>query len=230
MDPGARQQLNMNDQQFNRLNQSYQNAWTFYNQRVNELRTNRNLTPQQRAQQARQLQAQFNQQFGQSVDSVFTDPRLRQRFNQLDFQFRPFAAFNDATVSRQLQLTPQQQRQLRQLGSRWREQMQRLRRAGSNAASDPQAANEQFAAMQLQYQQQLQQVLTPQQWQTWTQLTGEPYQFPQDAFFPDGNRVNVVQRPVPPEGTWVPYGQTNAPQEPAAVPENQPEPQNNTVR
>ena len=63
-------------------------------------------------------------------------------------------------------------------------------------ASDPQAANEQFAAMQAQYQQQMQQVMTPQQWQAWTQMTGEPYSFPQTAFFPqdDGN-VSVAQRP-----------------------------------
>jgi hypothetical protein len=196
MDPGARRELNMNDQQFNQLSQAHQQALLQFNQRAEQLRANQNLTPQQRAAQIQLLQAQFNQQFGQTVDTTFTDPRLRTRFNQLDWQFRPFAAFNDATVNRQLQLSPQQQRDLRQLGTRWREQMQRLRRAGRNAASDPQAANEQFAAMQLQFQQQMQQVMTPQQWQAWTQMTGEPFTFPPAAFIPEDNRIGVAQRPV----------------------------------
>lgn len=195
MDPGARRQLNMNDQQFNRLNQAHQQALLQFNQSAQQLRANQNLTPQQRAAQLQQLQANFNQQFGQTVDTTFTDPQLRTRFNQLNWQFRPFAAFNDATVNRQLQLTPQQQRDLRQLGSQWREQMQRLRRAGRNAASDPQAANEQFAAMQLQFQQQMQQIMTPQQLQAWTQMTGEPFNFPRTAFFPQGNNARVALQP-----------------------------------
>jgi hypothetical protein len=229
MDQSARQHLNMNEQQFNQLNQAHQQGFMEFNEALNQVNSNPNLTPQQRAAQLRQLRAQFNQQFGQTVDTVFTDPRLRQRFTQLDWQFRPFAAFNDATVSRQLQLTPQQQRQLRQLGFQWREQMQRLRRAGSNAASDPQAANEQFAAMQAQFQQQMQQVMTPQQRQTWAQITGEPFSFPQNSFFQDDDdNIGVAQRPVAPTGTpsnqFVPK---SVPQQPVE-PNNRP--QNNTVR
>jgi hypothetical protein len=143
-----------------------------------------------------QLQAQFNQQFGQTVDTTFTDPRLRTRFDQLNRQFQPFAALNDATVSQQLQITPQQQRQIRMLGSRWRQQMQRLRRAGSSAANDPTRADQQFAAMQLQYQQQMQQILTPEQLQAWNQMIGPQHNFPQTAFFPpdDNNDVRVAER------------------------------------
>lgn len=228
-DPGARRELNMNDQQFNQLNQARQNALMRFDQAANQLAANPNLTPQQRAQQLQRLRAQFNRQFGRVVDTTFTDPRLRQRFNQLDWQFRPFAAFNDATVNQQLQLTPDQQRELRRLSSQWRQQMQRLRRTGRNAASDPQAANEQFAAMQLQFQQQMQQIMTPQQWQTWTQLTGPQFNFPQTAFFPqEDDNVSVAQRPVVPEGrpsnVFVPK---NVPQQPV-VPQGTP--QQNTTR
>jgi hypothetical protein len=168
-----------------------------FDQAVNQLNSNPNLTPQQRALQMQRLQAAFNQQFGQTVDTTFTDPRLRQRFNQLDWQFRPFSAFNDATVNRQLQLTPQQQRQLRMLGSRWRQEMQRLRRAGSNAAGNPALANEQFAAMQAQFQQHIQQVMTPQQRQAWAQLTGEQFVFPRTAFIPENRNVRVTERQEP---------------------------------
>jgi hypothetical protein len=225
-DEGARRELNMNDQQFNQLNQAHQQAFMQFNQAANQLNANPNLTPQQRAMQMQRLRATFNQQFGQTLDTTFTDPRFRQRFNQLDWQFRPFAAFNDATVNGQLQLTPQQQRQMRQLSVRWRQQMQRLRRAGSNAASDPALANEQFAAMQLQFQQQMQQVMTPQQWQTWNQLTGPQFNFPPTAFQQDDD-ISVAQRPVVPEGTPGQFAPRNVPQQPV-----QPEgtPQQNTVR
>jgi hypothetical protein len=201
VDPSARRELNMNEQQFTQLNQAHQQAFTRFNQAANQLNANPNLTPQQRALQMQRLRAQFNQTFGQTVDTTFTDPRFRQRFTQLDRQFRPFAAFNDATVNQQLQLTPQQQRQLRLLGSRWRQQMQRLRRVGNNAASDPALANEQFAAMQLQFQQQMQQIMTPEQWQAWNQLTGPQFNFPQTAFVTDEDGVSVAQRPIVPEGT-----------------------------
>lgn len=222
MDPGARRELNMNDEQFNQLNQARRDALMQLDRAANQLNSNPNLTPQQRAQQLQQLRARFNRQFGRTVDTTFTDPRLRQRFNQLDWQFRPFAALNDATVNQQLQLTPQQQRQLRQLEVRWRQQMQRLRRAGSNAANDPNRANQQFAAMQAQFQQQMQQVLTPQQWQSWTQLTGEPFNFPQTAFFPQDDGISVAQRPLVPEGTPGQFAPRNVPQQPL-VPEGTPQ-------
>jgi hypothetical protein len=71
--------------------------------------------------------------------------------------------------------------------------------------------------------------MTPQQWQTWTQITGEPFSFPQTAFFPhEDDDVSVAQRPVVPTGTpsnqFVPK---SVPQDPV-VPNNRP--QNNTVR
>ncbi len=46
--------------------------------------------------------------------------------------------------------------------------------------------------MQAQFQQQMQQVMTPQQWQAWTQMTGEPFNFPPTAFFPHDNNVRVA--------------------------------------
>ena len=108
-DQSARQQLNMNDPQFNQLNGSYQ-AWNRYHQGARNL--GNNLNEQQRMQQMQQLRSQFNQQFGQSLDSTFTDPQARQRYNQLNNQFYGFNTFNDPAVSQRLNITPQQRRQL----------------------------------------------------------------------------------------------------------------------
>ena len=120
----------MNEQQFNQLNRSYQDAWNQYNQGANNLGNNPN--EQQRMQQMQQLEAQFNQQLGQNLDTTFTDPQVRQRYNQLNNQFYGHNTFNNPQVRRQLDITPEQQRQLRRMSTAWNREMQRLQRAGND--------------------------------------------------------------------------------------------------
>jgi hypothetical protein len=172
--PDVRQQLNLNEQQFNALNQAHEQARMRFEQGVNNL--NPNLTEQQRMQQMLQLQNQFNQQFNPFVDTTFTDPRLRGRFNQLNLQSQGFNAFNNPMVRQQLNLTPEQQRQIRRLNAEWRLQLQRMRRAGNE--NNAQLTQQQFLEMQQQFQNQLNTLLTPQQQQSWTQLTGQPVAMP----------------------------------------------------
>ena len=177
-DQGARQQLNMNDQQFIQLNRSYQDAWNRYNQGTTNL--GNNLNEQQRMRQIQQMEAQFNQQFGQTLDTTFTDPRHRQRFNQLNNQFYGYNTLNDPAVRQQLNITPQQQRQLRRMSAAWQQQMQRLQRAGND---NPELTQKQFAALQQRNMQQINSVLTPEQQQNWSQLTGQPHNFPAGVYF-----------------------------------------------
>jgi hypothetical protein len=185
--PGARQQLNLDDNRFNTLNRAYQQAWNRYNQGVTGLDSN--LTEQQRTQQMMQLQNQFNQSFNPALDTTFTDPRLRTRYNQLNWQFQGFGAFNDPQVRQQLDLTPQQQRQFRRLDAEWRRQMQQLRRAGND--NNPQLTDQQYQQMLQQYQQQLSTLLTPEQQQNWSQLIGQPFPIPADWNF-----VNLPNNPA----------------------------------
>jgi hypothetical protein len=198
-DPNARQQLNLNDNQFNALNRAHQDAFGRFNQGATGL--GNNLTEQQRMQQMQQLEARFNQEFGQSIDSTFTDPRMRNRFNQLSTQFRGASAFNDPTVRQQLNLTPAQQRQVRRLEAAWRQRLQQLRRAGND---NPQLTQEQFNELQMQNMQQLNAVLTPQQQQIWAQLTGEPVNFAPQTFFGQPTNAGL------PTAQQVPGSQGNA--------------------
>jgi hypothetical protein len=172
--PGARQQLGLDDNRFNTLNRAYQQSWNRYNQGVSGL--DRNLTEQQRAQQMMQFQNQFNQDFNRTLDTTFTDPRVRTRYNQLNWQFQGFDAFNDPRVRQQLDITPQQQRQFRQVNAEWRRQLQRLRRARND--QNARLTDEQMAQLRQQYQQQLQTMLTPEQQQQWTGMIGQ--EFPVD--------------------------------------------------
>jgi hypothetical protein len=213
-DPNVRRQLNLNDNQFNTLNRSYLDAWNNFNRGMTGL--NDNLTQQQRAQQMMALQNRFNQDFTGTIDTTFADPQLRNRFNQLNFQFRGAAAFNDPMIRQQLNLTPQQQRDFRRLSAEWRQQLQRLRRAGNDA--DPQIAQQQFAQLQQAFQEQMLGVLTPQQQQQWNQVVGTPFAFPQDTFFDEPPPTNPLQRDqlgaplIPANGTAQGNVPANAPQ------------------
>jgi len=145
------------------------------------------LTDQQRAAQQQQLEAQFNQNFSGALNNNnLYNPQMRARLNQLNRQFQGASAFNDPTVRQQLNLSQDQIRQLRTLQGNWRQQMQQLRSSGANGtAVDP----AQWAQMQQQFGSQLTGVLTPQQQQIWSQMTGQAYQFSPNAYFNDTSGV-----------------------------------------
>ncbi len=201
-DPGARRQLNMNDAQYNAMNRAYQDAYARYNQEASKLASNPALTDQQRELQLQQLQMQFNQQFGGAVNSTLTSPQMQTRYNQLNRQFMGYNAFNDPAVRQQLNLTPDQVRQLRTLSNNWRQQLQQFRdKAGNDLGSINQAD---WARLQQQFATQLHGVLTPEQQQLWLQQTGQPYAFSPNVYFGeqttsghyDGNSLKT-QVPAP---------------------------------
>ncbi len=159
----VRQQLNLNDSQFNTLNRAYQEAYTNYKNGVNGL--GNNLTPDQRYQQMELLQNQFNDRFNRTLDSTLSDSRYRNRYDQLNRQYMGLSNFNNPAIQKQLNLTPQQLNQIRQLSTSMRSQESNLNPNGNQA---------QFYS---QYWDQLNSILTPQQQQAWSQLTGERFDF-----------------------------------------------------
>jgi hypothetical protein len=193
-DPTVQRQLNLSEQQFNQLNRAYLDAWRNLNQGMTGLGSD--LTDQQRMQQQMQLENQFNRNFNSALGTTITDPRALGRFNQANLQFRGAAAFNDPMIRQRLSLTPQQQRQFRRLQAEWRQQLQRLRRAGNDANSE--LTQQQFIQLQQQFQNQMLGILTPQQQQSWSQFVGSPVDFPVNTFFDDGNQLtsdNVTETP-----------------------------------
>jgi hypothetical protein len=138
-------------------------------------------------QQMQQLEDQFNQDFGRTVDSTLTDRQLRARYDQLNTQFQGFNAFNNPQLARQLQLTGAQRNQLRRLASEWRRGMMDWRR---DLGDDVNAADaqQQWAQFRSQYMDQLNAILTPQQQQMWGQVVGQQYDFPYNMHFPSTGR------------------------------------------
>ena len=199
-DPGVRQQLNLNDTQFSTLNRNYQNALAHFNEAVNRLSPG--LTPEQRLQIER-LQLQFNQSLAGTTNSTLTNPQTLNRFNQLNRQFTGFNAFNDPTIRQQLNLSPDQLRQLRMVQNNFRQQLQQFRRGAGNDLSS--VDQTQWNQLMQQYVSTLNNVLTPEQQQMWQQLVGQPFTFSPNLMMteqlPDGNVALTPQ-----VGTAVPRG------------------------
>ena len=107
--PVVRQQLNLTDDQYGQLNNSYNTAYTTYNTGITGL--NDGLTDEQRAQQTAQLNGTFYTNWNQATNKVIVDPAARQRFNQAYWQYQHYGAFSDPTVRQQLNLTDAQIKQ-----------------------------------------------------------------------------------------------------------------------
>ena len=154
-----------------------------------------------------------------------------------------FNAFNDQAIQKQLNLTPQQQMQVRQLGAEWRKQ---LMQAGRGNGTDTNLNNVTPSGSQMysQYWDQLNGVLTPEQQQTWSQLTGQRYTFSPNMYAPQSN-TNAIRGdtrnnsgtgsntiPGTGEPRYIPYGNgTNGAGPATGNPANntQPAPQGNSA-
>ncbi|HVT29788.1 MAG TPA: hypothetical protein VHE81_17350 [Lacipirellulaceae bacterium] len=195
-DPGVRQQLRMNPDQYSRLNRAYQNAYSRYNRALNHLSPN--LTEQQRMARIQQLQAAFNQELSGTANGMFTNPQMLRRYNQLNRQFMGFNAFNDPAIERQLNLSSDQRQQIRALGNTFRQQLQQFRQGAGNNMSN--VDMNRWNQLWTQYQTRLNSILTPQQQQIWAQQIGEPYVFSPYLYYPHAPGSNVPRN--------VPYNAT----------------------
>lgn len=187
--PGVRQQLGLNDEQYNRLNDSYGTSWRRYNESVRRL--GQDLAREQRRERLRAMRENFNREFSTARDQVFTEPERRSRYDQLYYQYRGYGAFDDPMVQQRLRLSPDQRRQLREYNREWSRQMSEL---NDRYVADPDAARVSYRDLQTQARERLGTVLTPEQRQRWLELTGEPYDFEADAYFYERER-NLLRTP-----------------------------------
>jgi hypothetical protein len=174
----VRGQLRINNDQFDRLRRNYANSWNRLTQSMSSLPAD--LTDDQRLLRQQELERAFNEEFARSTQDVFTDPQQRLRFNQLALQLQGPLAFNDPNLRLRLELTDQQLLELGRIGQDWNRQMLALNPSLRNA----QNGRTGFSAVSRRTADRIRQVLTPQQWQAWQELTGEPFDFPATVFVP----------------------------------------------
>lgn len=171
-DLAIQQQLQLNELQYNQLNQAYQQAWNRYDQAVTSLPAN--LALAERAAQLQELQNQFNGEFNGSVETALADPQLRERFTQMGVQFQKFNTSrpSQSRAGLGLDLTAEQGRRLRLMANQWVQQMENLR---ERAAKGQSVTDEDFRDLRAQARQQIAAVLTPTQQQIWQQLVATYY-------------------------------------------------------
>ena len=171
-------QLQLNEEQYRRLNQSYMRSWEQYNKGLSGL--DGNLNEQQRMQRLQEMNGLFHKDFSKSVDEVFADRAARQRYNQMEWQYRGYGAFNDPTLQQQLNLEQEQRQKLARYQREWNDQLRTWRR---EYAKNGDGVNNRFREAYREQQERINAILTPQQRKMWTDLRGKPFEIPTDVYF-----------------------------------------------
>lgn len=177
-DPALRRELKFTDQQFDRLNKVYGQAWTSYEKGMSGLDK---VSEAERARRMQDLSGTFNRDFMKSFEGVIEDPQQRQRFSQLYNQYRGYDTFRDPTIQQQLKLTPEQQQVLRKHSQQYSEQLQNI---GKTYQTDQDAATRRFNELRKEHQDRIQSMLNEQQQGRWREIIGDPYTFQPSLYFP----------------------------------------------
>lgn len=179
-----RQQLQLNDAQYNQLNTAYAQAWGRYNQGITGL--DKSLAEQERMQRQRGLADSFNKEFGGAIDETLADKTVRQRYNQMDWQYRGYGAFNDPTLQQKLNLTEEQRQKFGNYQNEWDKQLSTWQTEFPN---DRDGVSGRFRNARLEWQKRIDSTLTPDQRTMWRDMSGKPFEFPVDVYF-QGNAQN----------------------------------------
>jgi len=163
-DPAVRKQLNLNDEQYNKLNQAYGQAW-------NQFRTGSGTSTgndQQSQDRMNQNWGHFNSSVHKTANEIL-DPQSRGRFNQLWNQYRGYDVFNDPETKQKLNLTDEQMQKFRQASQDYYTQQNQ----GGTGAD----AERRWSEGRRKMGENINSILNEQQRQTWREMTGEPYNF-----------------------------------------------------
>lgn len=188
--PTIRQQLQLNDDQFNQLNNAYTQSWNRYNQGVTGL--DKSLAENERLQRQQELSGSFNKDFSTSIDGLLTDKAARQRYNQMDWQYRGYGAFNDPFVQTQLNLNDEQRQKFNKYHNEWNQQLNSWQR---DFANDRDGVNSRFGNARKEWQNRIDSTLTPDQRTMWKDMMGKPVDFPADVYFQNTTKTNKSLKP-----------------------------------
>jgi len=185
-----RQQLQLNENQYNQLNKAYTQSWSRYNQGITGL--DKSLAEQERLQQQRGFADSFNKEFGSAIDETFTDASAKQRYNQMDWQYRGYGAFNDPTIQQKLNLTAEQRQQFSNYQNEWGQQLSTWK---SEYPNDREGVSSRFRDGRLGWQKRIDSTLTPDQRTMWRDMSGKPFDFPIDIYFQSNAPSNSSLKP-----------------------------------
>jgi len=160
--------LNLTPEQINRINEETVRLQARYRRDFDAIGR---LDERERLNRTQELLQTYNTDWRKAANDVFNETQ-RQRYQQLWLQYEGFNSFNDPDVRRRLNLTDPQREQLRE-ATQWSERrMRELTERGR--AEEGQRLYDDYLRER---QERLGRILTPEQIQTWRQLTGDAYPF-----------------------------------------------------
>lgn len=177
--PDVRNQIKINDDQYNRLYADYNRYWKLYNTNRSKLDTE--LAEEEREEREYDLYRQFQQNLSQSLDRILTDRVSRRRYDELYNQYLGYRAFHNPRVQRQLDLTSEQLHELRVLDLEWQKELTTIR---AHFEINRPVAMRQLKHARRQMHDRILELLTPEQQEKWAALTGERYEFPAQVYVP----------------------------------------------
>ena len=177
--PGVRDQLKLQPDQFQKLEKSYMGYYGKYKTSLGSLDK---LNEQERAQKLNDLSSTFGSDVIKSAEGTLTPEQL-QRFRQLYIQYRGYDALIDPDIQRKLKLTDEQREQLRKYGRQYNEQMTAIYKDANR-----EAAIKRYNELRRQSSDRINSTLTEDQRRAWRDITGDPYTF--EPAFGQGNTKN----------------------------------------
>ncbi len=174
----VRRQLKLDEDQYKRLNERYVEYWTPYDKGITTIPAD--LAEAERQKRIAELNKTFHSGVAKSTTEVITDPQIRDRYNQLYWQYQGYGAFEDPTVQQRLKLTDEQRQAFAKQRADWEKQMNTY---SSEYATDRDVVNKNFTTTWKSTRENINKTLTPEQRKVWVETIGEPYDFPADVYF-----------------------------------------------
>lgn len=171
---GVNRNLNLTQQQIDRLNDINNRVQTSFRDRFDKVST---VAENERAARLQELNRQYQTEWMNGAREVFNENQLN-RYRQLNYQYGGYQTFSDPDVQKRLNLTEDQQRRLRE-EIEWN--AVQTRKFNEQAQTDREKAQQFYRDYRKQYDERFNKFLTPEQQKAWRELAGEPYEF-QPAF------------------------------------------------
>jgi len=168
--------LNLTPEQITNLNKLTDATQTRYRDDYTKLGT---LNDADRFTRMQELNQKYYADWNKGAQDVFNDTQ-RTRYQQLNYQYGGFGTLYDPNVQKQLNLTADQQKALRDQWDWSNQQLADINRVGTtDATKGAQMYRDYWTARQ----ERMNKYLTPEQQKAWAKMAGDPYTF-QPTFTP----------------------------------------------
>jgi len=168
--------LKLTPEQITNLNKLTETTQTRYRDEYGKLGS---LKDADRFARMQELNQKYYTDWNKGARDIFNDTQ-RARYQQYNYQYGGFNSLYDPDVQKQLNLTAEQQKNLR---AQWDWNNQQLADIYRTGATDATKGTQMYHDYWTARQERLNKFLTPDQQKAWNQLTGDPYTF-QPTFTP----------------------------------------------